>query len=177
MERVYFDTNFFIYLIAGLEPYRWRVSTLSDMVARKEIVGVTGEITLAETLVSPLKNRDIDQVLAFKRLLCESQMFELTPITIQMWESAAGIRAKNKIGLADALHLAVAKETKCRFFLTNDKRIKSLPGLEVLYLGDEGAESRVRGLVQEPAMIYPDHFAQQSSTESIRAKLRMLELN
>lgn len=176
MERVYFDANFFIYLVEGLEAYRWRVSTLSDLVAQKQILGITGEITLAETLVAPRKNQDIDKVLAYKRLLCESEMFQLVSITTQMWESAAGIRARYGVGLADALHLAVAQESGCTFFLTNDKRIKSLPGLEVLYLGDEDAESRVRGLVQESAAIYPGRFAQHSSTESIRAKLRMLEL-
>lgn len=177
MERVYFDTNFFIYLVEGVEPYQWRVATLSDMVARKEITGVTGEITLAETLVSPLRNRDIDRVLAFKRLLCESQMFELAPITIQMWEAAAGIRAKNSIDLADAMHLAVAQEMQCSFFLTNDNRIKSLPGLEVLYLGDENAELRLRNSLLEPTAMYASSFKDQSGNDMIRAKLRMLALD
>jgi predicted nucleic acid-binding protein len=177
MERVYFDANFFIYLVEGLEAYRWRVSTLSDLVAQKQIAGITGEITLAETLVAPRKNQDIDKVLAYKRLLCESEMFQLVSITTQMWESAAGIRARYGVGLADALHLAVAQESRCTFFLTNDKRLKSLPGLEVIYLGDENAELRVRGVVQEPAVTYPDRLQHESGTESIRTKLRTLELN
>lgn len=163
MKRVYFDTNFFIYLIEGAEPYRMRVSWLGDLVSRKEITGVTGEITLAEALVSPHKARDLNRALAYKRLLVESGMFELIPVSRHIWESAASIRASHGVGLADAIHLAVAIESNCAFFLTNDRRIRSIAGLEALYLGDETAESRLGGSVQEP-YAFTTHQHQVKST-------------
>lgn len=56
-SRVYFDTNCFIYVVEGIERYRAVLEPLMNAVAAGEITGVTGEITLAEVLVKPLRDQ------------------------------------------------------------------------------------------------------------------------
>ena len=165
-NRIYFDTNFFIYLVEGIEPYRQRVTRVSNLVAQQAITGITSDITLAEALVVPHRTGNVDLALAYKRLFLESEIFELVSVSRSAWESAAAIRANTGGSLSDALHLAVALETRCRFFLTNDRTIKSIRGLEVLYLGDEGVESRMNHTAQEPSVM-PAAFSTLSREDRI----------
>jgi predicted nucleic acid-binding protein len=51
-------------------------------------------------------------------------------------ETAALIRARYTIRLADALQLAAAIQGGATLFLTNDKRVKKLDALQVLVLSD-----------------------------------------
>jgi len=47
---------------------------------------------------------------------------------------AAILRGSTPLSTADAIHLATARLAGATAFVTNDRRIRSTPGLEVLYL-------------------------------------------
>lgn len=132
--RVYFDTNCFIYIVEGVDRYRPVLEPLLNAVAAGDIVGVTGEITLAEVLVKPLRDQLAQQVLLYKQLLTDSQPFMLVPITQTVWESAASLRAALSVRLPDAVHLAAARHSGCGLFVTNDAALRSAPELEILHL-------------------------------------------
>ena len=51
-------------------------------------------------------------------------------------EDAAWIRGHSRLGLADAIHVAAARATGATAFITNDRRIKPRPNLDVFYLDD-----------------------------------------
>jgi predicted nucleic acid-binding protein len=130
--RVYFDTNCFVYVVEGVERYRPVLEPLMNAVAAGDITGVTGEITIAEVLVRPLREQLAQQVLLYKQMLVDRQPFMLVPITQAIWESAASLRARLPVRLPDAVHLAAARQSGCRLFVTNDAVIRSQPELEIL---------------------------------------------
>jgi predicted nucleic acid-binding protein len=132
--RVYFDTNCFIYVVEGIERYRPVLEPLMNAVAAGGITGVTGEITLAEVLVKPLRDQLAQQVLLYKQMLADRQPFMLVPITQVIWESAASLRARLSVRLPDAVHLAAARQSGCRLFVTNDAALRSPPELEILHI-------------------------------------------
>ncbi|SMB24461.1 conserved protein of unknown function [Sterolibacterium denitrificans] len=133
-SRVYFDTNCFIYVVEGVERYRPVLEPLMNAVAMGDITGVTGEITLAEVLVKPLRDQLAQQVLLYKQMLADRQPFMLVPITQATWESAASLRARLSVRLPDAVHLAAARQAGCHLFVTNDAALRSLPEMEILHL-------------------------------------------
>jgi predicted nucleic acid-binding protein len=58
-------------------------------------------------------------------------------VTEQVAEKSAELRAKYKdIKLADALQLAAAIEYGCDAFFTNDKQLKQVSEINVVYLAD-----------------------------------------
>lgn len=132
--RVYFDTNCFIYIVEGIERYRPVLEPLMNAVAAGVITGVTGESTLAEVLVKPLRDRLAQQVLLYKQMLADRQPFILVPITQAIWESAASLRAGLPVRLPDAVHLAAARQSGCRLFVTNDAALRPLPEMEILHI-------------------------------------------
>jgi len=57
-------------------------------------------------------------------------------VVSQHRQDAAWISGRTGAGLPDAVHLACARAAGATAFLTNDRRIRSRPTLEVVYLDD-----------------------------------------
>ena len=53
-----------------------------------------------------------------------------------MSEKAAWLRGQGQLDLADAIHVAGARVAGATAFITNDRRIKSRPNLDVFYLDE-----------------------------------------
>ena len=49
--------------------------------------------------------------------------------------AAAALRARHAIKTPDALQVAAALSAGCRAFVTNDRKLPTIPGLEVIDLG------------------------------------------
>lgn len=55
MSKVFFDTNVFIYMFEGLEPYRTRMLEIRKRMLERGDRIVTSAMTLGEVLVKPTK--------------------------------------------------------------------------------------------------------------------------
>ena len=101
-----------------------------------EAVFYTSTITDAEFLVKPISDANFEQVNAYS-LFLKRLGFLKCCITEKIAETSAKLRAKYKgIKLADALQLASAIEHDCDSFLTNDKQLKQVEELNIIYLSD-----------------------------------------
>ncbi|HEX2553853.1 MAG TPA: type II toxin-antitoxin system VapC family toxin [Microvirga sp.] len=134
--RVYFDANVFIYAMEtdndrGLLARRW-IAQLD----RREILGVTSELTLGEVLPHPIASDDHDPIRAYDRLLKDRTTLRVCPVERSLVIAAAKLRALLKAELPDAIHVATAIEMKCEGFLTEDERLKLPPGIKKLSLID-----------------------------------------
>jgi predicted nucleic acid-binding protein len=49
---------------------------------------------------------------------------------------AAILRGNRRLSLADAVHLATARVGGASAFITNDRRMTAVPGLEIAYLDE-----------------------------------------
>jgi predicted nucleic acid-binding protein len=71
---------------------------------------------------------------AFRDLLAEH--VEIIPVTAEIAEGAAKLRADHGLRIPDAIQVATAVIHKADFFLTNDARLGRLNQLEVLVLSN-----------------------------------------
>ena len=67
-------------------------------------------------------------------MLQPSASLQMLPVNRDVLVAAARLRAETSIKLPDAIHAATAQITGCSYFLTNDTRVKIIPGLAILSL-------------------------------------------
>jgi predicted nucleic acid-binding protein len=131
-QRVYFDTNILIYVLENSAGYAPACVPFFSAVAKGEIIGCTGEMSLAELLVQPMRNNDMLSM-AKIRALFDGDYFDVLPHDRKSLELAAYIRATQGLRMIDAIHTAAAIEGRCTFMLTHDQQIqRQARGIEVL---------------------------------------------
>jgi predicted nucleic acid-binding protein len=126
-----------IYALEGYSEFAPTLTALFVALDDGRIKAATSELTLAESLVKPMMdgNKDIEAV--YLETLQPSESLDVIPISRQILIAAARLRAETKsLTLPDAIHLATARLSGCQSFLTNDHRLKSIPGIEVIVLTD-----------------------------------------
>lgn len=79
---------------------------------------------------------NVERQTAYHQALQNSEVLEVVPVSRDVLVEAARLRAIANFRLPDAIHGATAILTGCETFLTNDRRLRSLPGLEVVVLSD-----------------------------------------
>lgn len=133
-QRVYFDTNIFIYLLGNSPRYSATCLVLLQACADRKLLGLTGDVTLAELLVKPLQNNDAAEVAAVRELLIEDGAISLVSHNRKAFERAAELRAKHGLKMVDALQLATALETGAQCLVSNDRQFPTLPGITCVTL-------------------------------------------
>ena len=134
--RVYLDTSPFIFYVEGIDPYASELHPMFDAVDAGMLEGVTGEITIAECLVKPLRDSNTTLITAFNLALQDKSHFRVHPVTRSHWEAAAQIRSKSKLKLPDAIHLAMAEHFGCTTFITNDDDFRGVTSMKVVVLSE-----------------------------------------
>jgi predicted nucleic acid-binding protein len=133
---VAFDTAPFIYFIQDQAPYSGLVEPLLERAATGKLSIVTSALTLLEVLVVPYRNGHVQLAERYESLLTRSRGVSLVDPTHDHLRAAAQLRAATGARTPDAIHLATALIAGCRAFVTNDRRLPSLPGLRILQLSD-----------------------------------------
>jgi predicted nucleic acid-binding protein len=135
-QQLYFDTNIFIYALEHHVDHAVVVDALFAMVDAGQITAVTSEITLAECLVKPFADGDSNLQIRYQAAVSPRPNFSVSSLTRTILIRAAEIRALHKPRLPDAIHLATALNDSCQIFITNDKVLRPIPGIQVLQLTD-----------------------------------------
>jgi predicted nucleic acid-binding protein len=95
---------------------------------------VTSAPTLMEVLVMPCRAGNAALAERYEGLLARGRGIRLIDITLGVLRNAAQLRAVTGIRTPDALQLAAALSAGCSAFVTNDRRLPSLPNMRVLQL-------------------------------------------
>ncbi len=133
---VYLDANGFIYSVERIEPYRARLEPMWLAAQAGQFRIVSSELTLLETLVKPLQEKD-GELEDLYRSLFKAREVHLEPVDIRIWERAAQLRADNSsIKTPDALHAATALSIDAALFLTNDLGFQRIPDLPLILLSE-----------------------------------------
>jgi predicted nucleic acid-binding protein len=133
---VFLDTAPVIYYIERDKTYFKPLEEFFGRVDRGDLTVATSAISLAECLYYPYKNNDSRLVRAFTRRLVTGQNVRFVPITADIANHSAQLRATHNLGFADAFQIATAIVAGCDIFLTNDKQLKRIQSLKILVLGD-----------------------------------------
>ena len=131
---VYADTNVFIYALGQHTQWSERCLAVLQAASDRSLQLVAGELVLAELLVGPLRAQDHEGLASIRNLMQRSGLVELLAHTLPTFELAAKIRAENRLKMVDAIHVATALHHRADVFLTHDRGISTIPGLEVLSL-------------------------------------------
>lgn len=130
------DTCIFIYYIEEHPKYIDIVTQVFEAIDQGSIKAVTSGITLLETLVIPLRNKDENLAKHYQQILTESDGLTFLELNQDLLYKAAHLRAKFGLKTPDALQIAAAQVEKCRTFITNDRRLPEIQGLKVLQISD-----------------------------------------
>ena len=136
--RVALDSNVLIYLLEGNGPRAEIAAQLVDAIAGGEVEGVLASVGVAEILVPAAQAGDgpaFEQTAATLRDLG----FRIVALDARVAEDAAWIRGRTGATMPDAIHLASARHAGVTVFVTNDRRMPTLPGLMIALLDDLAA--------------------------------------
>ncbi len=133
-QRVYIDTNVFIYFLDRHATYFDAVAPLFRACAAQEFFGTTGDAAVAEVMVGAYRQNDPVLVARFKQFFAQKNFLTIASHDHAVFDAAAMLVARNRLRFIDALHFATAQSTGCPFFITNDTAIKSMANLEVILL-------------------------------------------
>jgi len=136
-QRWYLDSNIFIYTLEGYADFGDSLKQLAVDIAEAKLDAVTSEISLAEVLVKPIAERNVQAQKNYTTALRNTDNFTVVTVGRDVLIEAAAIRAFNKLKLPDAIHFATACLTNCTHFVTNDdhfKLVKSHHKVKVLPL-------------------------------------------
>jgi predicted nucleic acid-binding protein len=130
------DTAPLIYFIEDVTPYADLLNPVFDRLESHALGAVTSTITLAEILTKPLVDKHFTLVDEIKFTIRAFSTLSMVAIDEKLAEAAALIRARYAIRLPDALQIAAAIQGEATLFITNDRRLKKVDGVEVLVLSD-----------------------------------------
>lgn len=126
-QRIYLDANVFIYALEAYPEFVQIITELFDQIDKGKLYAVTSQLTLAETLVKPFRDKNLFLQQAYQNLLQDTDFLKVVEMNPNILMEAARLRAfYSQIRLPDAIHLATAYTHHCDVLVTNDKRLKNL---------------------------------------------------
>lgn len=135
-EVVGLDTAPLIYFIEETPGYLEIVRPFFAAMDRGDFFVVTSYVTLLEVLVHPFRCGNTKLVKQYRDILLSANGLTTMQLSQDIAEKAAKLRAHHAIRTPDAIQMATALHADGAFFLTNDRRLPVLPGLELLILDD-----------------------------------------
>lgn len=128
------DTTPLIYFVEENEAYLGIIRPFFEAMDKGEFRVVTSMVTLLEVLVHPLRYGDSFLAQQYRDILLHARGLTTLPLSQDIAEEAARLRAVYNIRTPDAIQVATAIQAGAQFFLTNDERLPTFPELKVLIL-------------------------------------------
>jgi predicted nucleic acid-binding protein len=136
VQSLYIETAPLIYYVEENPAYVTKMDAIIKAVETTTIEAVSSVILLTEVLPHPIKlgNTKLEQ--EYRNILLHSGGFGLLPVTGQIAEFAADLRARYNLRTPDALHVATAISAGCDAFLTNDIALQRVAEITILVLDE-----------------------------------------
>jgi len=124
--KIALDTNLFIYFLEGIEPYATKVESLLNSLMRRENEGIVSTISIAEVLTGFYIAKDEEGAKKTKNLFKDltSNGFEIVPVTFEIADIAASLRARRGGRLPDALIVATAIDRAANLIYSQDEELQ-----------------------------------------------------
>jgi predicted nucleic acid-binding protein len=162
-SRIYLDANIFIYALEGGDDVGSASRALLFALSERPGRAMTSELTLAEVLVRPERERDLDLKRRYMDLLLWRRFIELRPVSRSVLLESARYRAVAKGSaspspesgelkpdrrnfLADAIHVVTAIDGRCEIFVARDRRIQLPQGMRRVQPDRHGISELVESL-------------------------------
>jgi predicted nucleic acid-binding protein len=128
------DTAAFIYFIEAHPRFLPVILPVFQEADRGQRALVTSALTFLEVLVVPYRAGNRSLAERYEALLTRGRGVRLIDLSPDQLRAAAQLRAATGVKTPDALQLVAAMGAGCPTFVTNDRRLPSIPGLRILEL-------------------------------------------
>jgi len=128
------DTAPLIYFVERHPRYLPFIYPFFEAVERGFIQVVTSTLTLTEVLAHPYRRNDQRLVVQYSQMLLNTRHVITLPVSWEIAAEAARIRSVLGLKTPDSIQLATARMANASAFLTNDRGIVVISGLEVILL-------------------------------------------
>lgn len=135
-KQIFVDTAPVIYFVEKNPAFETKVQDVFQRLDEGKLRAVVSPITLAECLALPYKLGKPDVVQIFTDLLVNSESILFYPMDEITAAKVADLRARYNLTLTDAFQLAIAIQSECDTFLTNDIELKRVAEISVLVLSE-----------------------------------------
>jgi predicted nucleic acid-binding protein len=134
--RLGLDANLFIYLFETDGPEADAVRRLLNDTESAGTTLVISSLALAEVAVNPATLDDAVMADRYADAIRSVSRLHVVPLTADIAIDAGILRGRHGLSLPDAIHLATARVAGASAFVTNDRRLRSMPKLDVIQLAD-----------------------------------------
>ena len=135
-RRAALDSMVFIYHLAADDRYAPLVAPLFRMWESGGGSATASVLAVLEILVGPLRAGGSKEAAEVVRALSVFPNLAFLPVTLEIAERAAEIRARHAVRTPDAIHIATALVSGAEIFLTNDRDFERMDEIDVLVLED-----------------------------------------
>ncbi len=122
-QKVFLDTNCFIYLFEDHPVYADTLDVLFSRIQKREMTGLFSVITYHELLVKPKRDKNRFLENRYRLLVTNFPNLQMIPVSADIACLAASIRAETGIKTPDALILASALHDQASLFVSNDQKL------------------------------------------------------
>jgi predicted nucleic acid-binding protein len=124
--KIALDTNVLIYFFEGVEPQASKVEKILGTIMKGQDEGLVSTITIAEVLTGFYIADDTAKAAKAKKLLKDLTLngFKIVPVTFEIADLAANLRAKRGGRLPDALIVATALNQTANLVYSQDKDLQ-----------------------------------------------------
>jgi len=120
----YLDSNVFVDMMEGGATVAALVRPVFEAAKSGRVAAITSELTLGEVLAPPAPGRGGlslgDKQRGYYELMVFGGVVQLVPVTRTVIEETPKPRSGCSMRLVDALHLATAVLSNCKFFVSRD---------------------------------------------------------
>jgi len=138
-RKIGIDANVLIYLLGDIEPRAELARQLLARLETGELAGVASVLTLTEVLTGPARDGQPAAFEGIARILTTELPIEWLELDVGAAVDAAWVRGTSSRGLSDAIQLTSVRASGATAFVTNDDRMRSIAGLDVIRLDDLAA--------------------------------------
>lgn len=135
-QRIGLDTNVFIYFLEDHPRYGPWCASLFDRIEQGLNPAVTSTVTLLELLVQPYRDHKEELAQKIFALTTTYPTIEWVPVSMNLADRAAELRARYRLSTPDAIQLATAICHKATYFYGKDRRLQRVQEIECLNVDD-----------------------------------------
>ena len=133
-QKIAIDTMIFIYAFEEHPAHASFLRSFFSALEKGEMESVTSSVTITECLTQPYRVKDFALAAQYMALFRNFPHLSVVPVTDDIAERAAFLRASQNLRTPDALQLATALLSGSNFFLTNDQSLSSIQDIPILIL-------------------------------------------
>lgn len=135
-QSLFLDTAPLIYLFEEHEQFLPVVVQVLGEASRAGADLVGSMVTYIEILTAPLRAGNAALAARYREYLTNSEGLSIYPLNTSVADEAARLRAEHGRRAPDAIQLATATVCGVDYFLTNDRRLSRVPGVDVVVVAD-----------------------------------------